>query len=200
MSNDSNDVLFKIEEELYEAIVVNRPSKKCKSPYVADIYIPSLDTNAVAHSPSLGCCGLTDKGHKVLVNRMTNTSNQAEKGETNFQNPWLVDVAAMLWEDHREDVITFCTYCNKPVDKELDRLGKLNGFQLINQFEESKKKMVFSLLDMMGDKHKKVSGKIITDEIYGAINYLLTNQKTDVPENWANLVNNFVDHFVCVNM
>ncbi len=128
-----------------------------------------------------------------LLEPFKKISYQAELGEKSYQNPWLVDVATMLWTDHRQEIITFCTYCNKPVDKELERLGKVNGFQLISQFEESKKKMLFSLLDMMGDKHKKVSGKIVTDELYGAINYLLRKQKNDIPENWAILVYNFKD-------
>ncbi len=60
-------ILYKISEKLYEAVIVKRPSKECRTPYVADIYIPELDINSLAHTPALGCCGLSDQGHKVLV-------------------------------------------------------------------------------------------------------------------------------------
>lgn len=45
--------------------IVKRPSIHCKSPYVADILI---DGKAyLAHCPALGCCGLSDRGAKVIV-------------------------------------------------------------------------------------------------------------------------------------
>jgi hypothetical protein len=36
-----------------------RPSRFVKSPYVADVNI--ADKSVIAHSASLGCCGLADK-------------------------------------------------------------------------------------------------------------------------------------------
>lgn len=50
-------------EKLYDAIIINRPSKIIKSPFVADISIDGEEF--LAHTPSLGCCGLCDKGSKV---------------------------------------------------------------------------------------------------------------------------------------
>ena len=58
------------------AHVVKRPSKICKSPYMADIIID--DNEYLAHSPSLGCSGLTDKDCHVYViqnNKNTNTKS-----------------------------------------------------------------------------------------------------------------------------
>ena len=60
-------LLYEIPNKLYDAVVIKRPSASCKTPYVADIYIPELDLTTMAHSPALGCCGLSDKDHKVLV-------------------------------------------------------------------------------------------------------------------------------------
>jgi DNA-binding sugar fermentation-stimulating protein len=54
-------------DNLLEAIVVARPSKSIKSPYVADIIVSSTGENALAHTPALGCCGLSDKTSKILV-------------------------------------------------------------------------------------------------------------------------------------
>ena len=58
--------------ELIETTIVKRPSKVCKSPYVADITIDSVEI--CAHSPSLGCSGLANKDRKVLVTPKTNAS------------------------------------------------------------------------------------------------------------------------------
>ena len=52
--------------ELTKGTVLHRPSKVCKTPYVADVETKSK-TNILAHSPSLGCCGLADKESTVLL-------------------------------------------------------------------------------------------------------------------------------------
>ena len=57
-------LLLKI-DGLVEGVVVKRPSKFIKSPYVADI---KLDTNEVlGHTTSLGCCGLADTGATIMM-------------------------------------------------------------------------------------------------------------------------------------
>jgi len=63
---------------LFKAIVVKRPSASIKSPYVADILLVDdnnepIDENVyLAHSPSLGCCGLADAGAYVMVSKSNN--------------------------------------------------------------------------------------------------------------------------------
>lgn len=65
-----SNLLLKI-DNLIEGTVVKRPSKYIKTPYVADV-IPikekstTLDS-VLAHSASLGCCGLADAGASVLM-------------------------------------------------------------------------------------------------------------------------------------
>ena len=71
--------IYQIPDTLYEAVIVKRPSTHCKTPYVADIYIPELDKISIAHSPSLGCCGLADKDHKVMVCKIPETKSKKEK-------------------------------------------------------------------------------------------------------------------------
>lgn len=66
-------------ESLYElppvirGKVISRPSKHCKTPYVADVLIEDPETGeemeVIAHSPSLGCCGLVEKGKYVYVTK-----------------------------------------------------------------------------------------------------------------------------------
>lgn len=56
--------------ELIHGKIVNRPSKTCKTPYVADVEI--IDENKekkiiLAHAPSLGCCGYVDKEQSVYL-------------------------------------------------------------------------------------------------------------------------------------
>ena len=47
------------------AYIKSRPSKICKTPYVADATIDNVDI--MLHTPSLGCCGLVEKESSVLV-------------------------------------------------------------------------------------------------------------------------------------
>ena len=54
-----SNLLFKL-EDLIEGTVAKRPSKYIKSPYVADVIIEN--ESVLAHSASLGCCGLADVG------------------------------------------------------------------------------------------------------------------------------------------
>lgn len=57
-------LLVKI-DGLVEGVVVKRPSKFIKSPYVADI---KFGTNEVlGHTASLGCCGLADTGATIMM-------------------------------------------------------------------------------------------------------------------------------------
>lgn len=61
--------LYKL-SNLVEAKIINRPSKLIKSPYVADITLTNneeIQKIVLAHSASLGCCGLADKTASVLV-------------------------------------------------------------------------------------------------------------------------------------
>lgn len=54
---------------LIEGQVVKRPSKMIKTPYVADVKIEN-EREVLAHTASLGCCGLADAGASVLMTPM----------------------------------------------------------------------------------------------------------------------------------
>ena len=45
---------------MIKGTIVKRPSKHCKSPYVADVLLENGE-EVIAHAPSLGCCGLCEK-------------------------------------------------------------------------------------------------------------------------------------------
>ena len=51
---------------MIQGTIIKRPSKHCKSPYVADVLLENGE-EVMAHSPSLGCCGLCEKGSVVFM-------------------------------------------------------------------------------------------------------------------------------------
>ena len=55
-------------------MIVKRPSQFCKTPYVADIEMDG--TSYLAHTPALGCCGLSDKGSTVVVSPVEKKGNK----------------------------------------------------------------------------------------------------------------------------
>lgn len=65
--DEIDNVLFYI-PNLVKGYVAKRPSKHIKSPYVADVVL-SDDTNTeiIAHTAALGCCGLADIGAQVMM-------------------------------------------------------------------------------------------------------------------------------------
>ena len=63
--------------ELQSPIVTTiekRPSATCKTPYVADITVENQ--SYYAHTPALGCCGLSDKGSSVIVSPVDSKKNK----------------------------------------------------------------------------------------------------------------------------
>jgi DNA-binding sugar fermentation-stimulating protein len=53
-------------DNLVEGKIVKRPSKLVKSPYVADVIINNYNNEILAHTASLGCCGLCESGSSIL--------------------------------------------------------------------------------------------------------------------------------------
>lgn len=69
--------------QLYKAIVLARPSKICKSPYLADLKVFDqsnnvIEENVMAHSPALGCCGLITNDVYVLCTKSESTKNKSK--------------------------------------------------------------------------------------------------------------------------
>ena len=61
---------------LIEGSVIKRPSKLCKTPYVADILPVDNDTEVLGHTASLGCCGLADQGASILMAPITKSNKK----------------------------------------------------------------------------------------------------------------------------
>lgn len=75
MSSMSSVILLKL-DGLVEATVSKRPSYYVKSPYVADISLSNHTITALAHTPSLGCCGLCEKGSTVLISEIVSSNTK----------------------------------------------------------------------------------------------------------------------------
>tara|TARA_Y100000389_G_C17468926_1_gene528410 strand:+ start:2029 stop:2877 length:849 start_codon:yes stop_codon:yes gene_type:complete len=65
---------------LFSTQVVKRPSQFIKTPYIADIIDPQDKTaTQLAHTPSLGCCGLADKNAEIMV-----AKNENKKAKSSY--------------------------------------------------------------------------------------------------------------------
>jgi DNA-binding sugar fermentation-stimulating protein len=69
--------------QLYKGLVISRPSKVCKSPYLADVKIFDnngniIEENVMAHSPALGCCGLITTNVHVLCTKSESIKNKSK--------------------------------------------------------------------------------------------------------------------------
>ena len=57
------------------ATVIKRPSKTCKTPYVADVQLENDEATHMAHTACLGCGGLVDAGKEIVMKEVSNTKN-----------------------------------------------------------------------------------------------------------------------------
>lgn len=72
---------------LMEGEVIKRPSKYIKTPYVADVKMNNCSTEVLAHSASLGCCGLADVNASVLMTSSPESKvTQNKKNQTSQTN------------------------------------------------------------------------------------------------------------------
>ena len=70
---------------LIEGTITKRPSKVIKSPYVADVIPLNQSSEILAHSASLGCCGLADAGATILMTTMPIPKNKNTKQKCQYR-------------------------------------------------------------------------------------------------------------------
>jgi sugar fermentation stimulation protein A len=80
--------------------VLHRPSKSIKSPYVADIRLED-GSQALCHTPGLGCCGLVSTGKTIYVSKAANpkakTAYTAQMAEcTDAEGTYYVGIHPMV--------------------------------------------------------------------------------------------------------
>ena len=100
---------------LIEGSVVKRPSKMIKTPYVADVIPFNQNSEILAHTASLGCCGLADVGATILMATMPipKSKNTKQKCEyriylsvfTEKNNEIIVGIHPKLAEDLTEKAL-----------------------------------------------------------------------------------------------
>ena len=83
-------------DNLVEGTVVKRPSKFIKSPYVADIIPLDGDATVLAHTASLGCCGLADTGATILMAPVPKKKNS---GKCEYK------VYLSIWKERGKEII-----------------------------------------------------------------------------------------------
>jgi len=112
--------------ELFEGIVINRPSKKIKSPYLADVIINN--EVILCHTPSLGCCGLVSSNKKVLMTKK-NSKNAKSKYSIDFvyDNKTIVGVNPL----YANNIVEICL--NKNYIPELQNFDYIKKEYKINQ-------------------------------------------------------------------
>ena len=66
MEKSMKSLVFSYNNSLVYGKIIKRPSQHCKTPYVADV-IYNEESETLAHTPALGCCGLTDKYANVYM-------------------------------------------------------------------------------------------------------------------------------------
>lgn len=109
--------LFKL-DELVRAVVLHRPSKVSKTPYVADIHLVDENGNCQknedgeniiyqAHCPSLGCCGLCEVGSVVFVGRVEEKKGKNGKPLKNKRVCQFIVYLSLLEEKekHHKEII-----------------------------------------------------------------------------------------------
>jgi DNA-binding sugar fermentation-stimulating protein len=64
-------------DNLVEGQITKRPSKVIKSPYVADVLFE--ENEIIAHSASLGCCGLAEVGATILMTKQEEKQQSKKK-------------------------------------------------------------------------------------------------------------------------
>jgi len=76
--NMNNQLLIHL-DNLIEGTVIKRPSKFIKSPYVADIMPLNKENEVLAHTASLGCCGLADANATILMSMVPLSKKNSDK-------------------------------------------------------------------------------------------------------------------------
>ena len=120
-------MLYQVEEPIF-GIIVKRPSLHCKTPYVADVQIE--DKEIMGHSPSLGCCGLADKGATVLLSKIKSKSK-------NIKCSHRIEVG-MYKENDKEVYIGINPKLGESIAENALLCGLIHGLSNISKYAKEK--------------------------------------------------------------
>lgn len=116
-------LLFTI-PKLVRSTIVKRPSAIIKSPYVADIVVDQVPY--LAHSASLGCCGLADNGATVWLQEMPGKKEKCSYRVclSEHSEPEKGSVLVGVYPKHAEDLVESALTKNK-----LSGLQDIKGYR-----------------------------------------------------------------------
>lgn len=102
-------------KDLIQGSVIKRPSKHIKTPYVADVLPINIPEEILAHTASLGCCGLADIGASILMAPMPIPKNKNTKQKCQYRvylsifkegnNEIIIGIHPKLAEDLTENAL-----------------------------------------------------------------------------------------------
>ena len=120
--------------KLYKCLVLARPSKVCKSPYLADVKVFDEDGNVIeenvmAHSPALGCCGLISKDAYVMC-----TKSESVKAKSKYVIHHVVQKSKESLESE-DSIIGVHPMLANPIVKSLLLQNRIKEFQNIKELK-----------------------------------------------------------------
>lgn len=143
--------LYKL-SNLVEAMIINRPSKHIKSPYVADIQLINDDKQhtVLAHSASLGCCGLADKMASVLVCKKE--KNIKKKSIPKNQAGLECEYTVYLSKKEEKGFIEYIGIYPKLAEILVEKCLIKNYFSTLQNIRSFKKETVIKILDKVDSR------------------------------------------------
>ena len=123
-------LLFKI-DGLIEGVVIKRPSRVIKTPYVADIQIDSESNLVLGHTASLGCCGLADVGAHVLMAPVPKPKKVSKKEDDKIKCQYRVYLSILKEREHESIIGINPKLAEEIVESALTKnlLSKLQNIQ-----------------------------------------------------------------------
>jgi len=143
--------LYKL-QNLVEAEIISRPSKLIKSPYVADIILINNEKQqqCLAHSASLGCCGLADKSASVLICK----KEKKITGKTIPKNKAGLECEYTIYLSKREEkgYIEYIGIYPKLAEILVEQCIIKNLFSSLQNVKSFKKETVIKILDKVDSR------------------------------------------------
>jgi len=132
-------------DQFIQAEVIKRPSKYVKSPYVADILIDELNESFLAHSPSLGCCGLCETSSNVYVTKKNkkNNSNKVPMNKAGLQCEYTVYCSKYVSQE--KNITTIIGIHPKLAEEIVENCLKQNLLQSLNNVKFYRRETVIQM-------------------------------------------------------
>jgi len=141
---------------LIEGEIINRPSKFIKSPYVADVKLvknnkednTSYENLVLAHTASLGCCGLSEKNSNVLLCKKENKIKKNPKNKAGLECEYTI----YLSKREEKGYIEYIGIYPKLAEILVEQCIIKNLFSSLQNVKSFKKETVIKILDKVDSR------------------------------------------------